>query len=102
MSNDYIYSILISGILSISVYSFHKVYKNKNDIKNKIDVYITKKKSEKIIKDFFKQQKIKFPDATLDELILAFENSDKNTLDEYAQSKNRNAESYRQIYKKFI
>ena len=57
ISSDYIYSILISGILSISVYSFHKVYKNKNDIQNKIDVYITKKNQKKLSKIFLNNKK---------------------------------------------
>ena len=86
----------------ISLISAGVIYKNINNINNKIDVYISKKKSEKIITDFFNEEIKRNPSVTLDDLILKFEMTDETNLENYAQSKNRNAESYRQIYKKFI
>ena len=85
----------------ISLISAGVIYKNINNINNKLDVYISKKKSEKIITDFFNEEIKKNPSITLDDLILKFEMTNETNLENYAQSKNRDANSYRNIYKKY-
>lgn len=102
MSIDYSVLLFGTSVISLSFYSYHKIYKHKHDIHNKWQVYKSKKKSEHIIKTFFKKEKEKYPGISLDDLILRFENSDKQNLEEYAESRNRNADSYRTIYRKFI
>lgn len=96
LNSQYIY--LFCGI---SLISAGVIYKNINNISNKLDVYLSKKKAEKIITDFFNEEIKKDSSITLDDLILKFEMSDETSLENYAQSKNRNAESYRNIYKKY-
>lgn len=77
---------------------FIPIYKNIDYLKCKL----YQKKSEQIVFDFFTNEKKINPDISLDELILKFENSNISNLNEFAKSKDRDAESYRNVYKKFI
>lgn len=96
MSSQYFYFLSSLGLISGVI-----IYKNINNISNKYDVFISKKKSEKIIKDFFNEEIEKDPLVTLDDLILKFEMTDEKNLENYAKSKNRNADNYRKLYKKY-
>ena len=59
-------------------------------------------KARKIIKTFFKNTQQENPGLSLDDIILKFENSSFVSLDEFAKSKHRTAESYRKIYSPFL
>ena len=99
MSSQYIYLV---GCC-ISIISAGIIYNKKNDISNRFNVYLSKKKAERIIIHFFNEEIKKNPSITLDDLILKFEmnNVKEKSLEKYAQSKNRDAQSYRNIYKKY-
>lgn len=99
MSSGYIY--LFYGISIISIGVFIPIYKNIDSLNNQLDIFITKKKAEKIIKKVFDEEKKKNKNITLDELILKFENTEETNLEIYAQLKNRDADSYRKIYGKY-
>ena len=78
-----------------------KIFKKKcndeiNIIKNEIN-----KQADIIINNFFKDKIINNKNITLDECILLFENSEYDNLEEFSESKMRNAESYRNIYEKY-
>lgn len=91
----------ISFFIGVGLISTGIIYKNINDISDKLDIYISKIKSRKIIYDFFQEEIKNNPSITLDDLILKFEMTEEKTLEKYAQSKNRDAQSYRNIYKKY-
>ena len=56
---------------------------------------------KQLTKSVFHLYKCQNPKITLDEAILRFEKSECATLEEFARSKHRTAESYRRVYRPF-
>ena len=85
-----------AGIAFVGTYLLYSYYKS--DINILQDLLVGKYKSKKITIDFFRELISKNPDITLDHAILKFENSEIDSLHEFAISKNRTVEGYRKAY----
>ena len=75
-----------------------------DDIKLEILRYVGYEKAKKIILNFFIDKLKENPDICLDEAILKFEdnNNEFKNLEEFAKSKTRSVECYRQSYSKIF
>ena len=89
---------IYSGIVILGIVIAASVYRYSYDIKCEIDKLYGNKKAKEITIEFFKLLLIENQYITLDEAILKFEKSDFDTLEEFARSKNRKANSYREAY----
>ena len=77
------------------------VYYNKEHLHNEYIKHISNYKAKQIVQKFFAETQQGNPGISLDEIILKFENSSHQSLEEFAKNKHRTAESYRQTYSKF-
>ena len=85
--------LLIAGAIVVA-----SVIKYKDEINGEIQKIYGNIKAKKITVDFFLELHEKNRYITLDEAILKFENSNENSLEEFAKTKNRTAEGYREAY----
>jgi hypothetical protein len=85
-------SIFLAGIIAASIYKYS------DNIKCEISKMNGKNKAKRIAIDFFKTLLKENQYTTIDEAILKFENSKLDNLEDFALSKNRRAEDYRDAY----
>lgn len=85
----------------IIIGTFFVFYYNKDNINNQYIKTKSNHKAKQIVETFFAETQRCNPGISLDKVILLFENTSCESLEEFAKNKHRTAESYRQTYSKF-
>ena len=94
MNHYLLFGICISSLIILNYFEDISTYFEMEYLKMK-----SQKQAREITIEFFSNLRHRNPSITLDEAILRFENGDEfDTLENFAMSKNRTAESYREAY----